>query len=73
MSTRRDESPEEEIVGRVWAFGVSSAITSGAVAGQLWTSYLMLEELHGRGVLGLATRLVEAAVFAAGILLLLHF
>lgn len=28
---------------------------------------------HGRGDLGIAIRLVEAAVFAAGILLIFHF
>ena len=73
VSTREDEAPEEEIVGRVWAFAVSSAITIGAVAGQFWTTYLMLEELHDSGELGIAIRLVEAAVFAAGILLICHF
>ena len=73
LSDQGEEPPEEEIVGRVWAFAVSSAITIGAVAGQFWTSYLMLEELHGRGELGIAIRLVEAAVLAAGILLIFHF
>jgi hypothetical protein len=75
FQTRINAQPadQEEIVGRVWAFAVTSAITIGAVAGQLWTSYLMLEELHGRDVLGMAIRLVEAAVLAAGILLVVHF
>ncbi len=75
FQTRINAQPpdQEEIVGRVWAFAVTSAITIGAVAGQLWTSYLMLEELHGRDVLGIGIRLVEAAVLAAGILLFFHF
>ena len=67
------ETPEEEIVGYVASFLVTSALTIGAVAGQVFTSYLMLEELHDYGVLAIGIRLLEFALIPAGLLLGAHF
>ena len=73
VSTREDKQPEEEIVGYVLPFLVTSALTIGAVEGQVFTSYLMLEELHDFGALAIGIRLLEVALFPAGLLLGVHF
>ena len=68
------DPPEEEIVGFVLPFLVTSAVTVGAVTGQAFTTCLMLEELHDDGgVLAIGIRLLQLALLPAGLLIGFHF
>lgn len=74
LSTREDEPPDEEIVGYVLAFLVTSALTIGAVTGQAFTTYLMLEQLHDYASLAIGIRVLEFFFLPVGaVLLVVHF
>jgi hypothetical protein len=73
-STRPDPKAEDEVLGYVWAFLVASAITVGAVIGQVWTVFLLLEGLLKAGAAtGAAITALEIATGLTLILLCAYF